>query len=196
MVLGGFGTLRFSPGYTTSSARARRRGQALVELAIVVPILALIFLSIVQFAFIFAAQIGVTNAVREAARVAAVSATVTDAEAAARATDVYNRLTNSTNGLLKQNVFAFNPSNFVTSGTADTQVCYRDGPAAATGEYVVFVKVEAGYRHPVIIPLLGAILDGIDGVSDGGLRIATGEEMRVENVTLLSSPAIAECYNP
>ena len=188
--------MRLSRASATLSAVAHRRGQALVELAIIIPILALIFLSIVQFAFIFAAQIGVTNAVREAARVAAVSKTVTDAEATARATDIYNRLTNSSNGLLKQNVFAFNPSNVVTSGTADTQVCYRDGPAAASGEYVVFVKVEAGYRHPIIIPLLGAILDGIDGVSDGGLRIATGEEMRVENVTLLASPAISECYNP
>lgn len=179
-------------------SRARQRAQALVELAIILPILALLLLAIVQFAFIFAAQIGVTNAVREAARVAAISPTVTNAQATVSATNVYDRLTNGTNGLLEQNVFAFNVANIVTSGVADTQVCYRDGPAAAAGEYVVFVKVAAGYRHPMIIPVLGAILDGIDGVSDGGLRIATGEEMRVENETLLTapSPAISACYNP
>lgn len=174
----------------------RRRGQAFVELALILPILALLLLAIVQFAFILAAQIGVANAVREAARVAAVSPTTTDAQAATRAQDVYTRLTNGTNGLLKQNVFAFNAANIVTSGVADTQVCYRETPAAAAGEFAVFVKVEAGYRHPSIVPLLGAIIDGIDGVSDGGLRIATGEEMRVENAVLLASPSIAECYNP
>ena len=39
-----------------------------MELAIILPILALLILSIVQFSWIFAAQIGLTNAVREAAR--------------------------------------------------------------------------------------------------------------------------------
>jgi Flp pilus assembly protein TadG len=179
-------------------ARLRPRGQALVELAIILPILTVLLLAIVQFTFIFAAQIGVTNAVREAARIAAISPTSTDAQAQTSAPNVYNRLTNSSNGLLEQNVFAFNAANIVTSGVADTRVCYRDAAAAAAGEYVVFVKVEAGYRHPIFIPLLGALLDGIDGVSDNGLRIATAEEMRVENDTLSStpSPAVSECYNP
>lgn len=179
-------------GYPT----ARRRGQALVELAIILPVLVLLTLSIIQFAYIFAAQIGVTNAVREATRIAAISPTVTDAQAQTTAPAIYDRLTHPANGLLKQNVFLFNPSNIVTSGTADTQVCYRETAAAAAGEFSVFVKVDAGYRHPVIVPFLGTILDGIDGVSDGGLRIAAAEEMRVENETLLTSPAVAECYNP
>ena len=169
-----------------------------MELAIILPILALLILSIVQFSWIFVAQIGVTNAVREAARIAAISPTATDAEAQTSAPNVYNRLTNSTNGLLKQNVFGFNSGNIVTSGVADTSVCYRDGPAAAAGEFVVFVKVDAGYRHPMIIPVLGDILDGIDGVSDGGLRLGVSEEMRVENETLLAAPApaVSECWNP
>ena len=178
--------------------RARMRGQALVEFAIVLPILALLLLGIIQFAFIFAAQIGVTNAVREAARIAAVSPTTDNTQAGTNAQNVYLRLTNTTNGLLKQNVFAFNSANIVTAAdvpavTGYTQVCYRDGPAAATGEFTVFIKVQAVYRHPIFIPLLGALLDGIDAVSDGGLRIATAEEMRVENQTLLSSPGVSAC---
>jgi len=167
-----------------------------VEFAIILPILAILLLGIIQFAFIFAAQIGVTNAVREAARIAAITPTVTDADATTRALDIYTRLTNPTDGLLKQNVFAFNSSNIVTSGVADTEVCYRDEPAAAAGQFTVFVKVEAGYRHPLFIPFLSGLLDGIDGVSDGGLRIGASEEMRVENEQLPASPAISECYNP
>ena len=181
--------------------RARPRGQALVEFAIVLPILALLLLGIIQFAFIFAAQIGVTNAAREAARIAAVSPTADNTQAGTNAQNVYLRLTNTTNGLLKQNVFAFGSANIVRSTdiaavTGYTQVCYRDDAAAAAGEFTVFVKVQAVYRHPIFIPLLGALLDGIDGVSDGGLRIATAEKMRVENQTLLSSPGVSACYNP
>lgn len=174
----------------------RSRGQGLVEFALIVPILALILLAIIQFSFIFAAQIGVTNAVREAARIGAVTTpTTTNLQAGITAPEIYDRLTNTSNGLLKRNVFVFNVANIVTSGPSDTQVCYREANSGL-GEYTVFVKVEAGYRHPIFIPLLGVLLDGIDGVPDGGLRIGAAEEMRVENDVLLSSSAVSTCYNP
>lgn len=164
-----------------------------MEFALVLPILALLLLAIIQFSFIFAAQIGVTNAVREAARIGAVTTpTTTDSQATTNAPRIYTRLTDATNGLLKRNVFAFDGANIVTSGAVATQVCYRE--AFASGEYTVFVKVEAGYRHPIFIPLLGGLLDGIDGVPDDGLQIGAAEEMRVENDTLVSSPAVSACY--
>jgi len=166
-----------------------------VELALVLPILALLLLAIIQFASIFAAQIGVTNAVREAARIGAVTTpTTTEAQAAATATKIYSLLTNSADGLLKRNVFEFNATNIVTSAPDDTEVCYRD--ASGSGGSSVFVKVQAGYRHPLFIPLLSGLLDGIDGVIDGGLRIGASEEMRVENDLLPSSPGVAVCANP
>lgn len=168
-----------------------------MEFALVLPILALLLLAIIQFSFILAAQIGVTNAVREAARIGAVTTpTTTNSQATTTAFNIYTRLTNTTNGLLAKNVFAFNVANIVTSGPVDTQVCYRKDPGSASGEYTVFVKVEAGYRHPLFIPLLGGLLDGIDGVPDDGLRIGAAEEMRVENDTLGSLPAVAACHNP
>ena len=166
-----------------------------MEFALVLPILALLLLATIQLSFIFAAQIGVTNAVREAARIGAVTTpTTTNSQAITTAPKIYDRLTNIADGLLKRNVFAFDGANIVTSGVADTQVCYRE--ALVSGEYTVFVKVEAGYRHPIFIPLLGGLLDGIDGVPDDGLRIGVAEEMRVENDTLMSSPGISACYNP
>lgn len=167
-----------------------------MEFTIILPILAILLLGIIQFSFIFAAQIGVTNAVREAARIAAVTPAQNNAEAATLARNVYLRLTNPTDGFMKRNVFAFAGANIVTSGSADTQVCYRDEAAVASGEYTVFVRVDGGYMHPLFIPLLSGLLDGIDGTSDGALRIGTSEEMRVENETLLVSPAISACYNP
>ena len=48
------------------------RGQSMVELALVLPILLLLFMGIVQFGFIFNGHITVTSAAREGARLAAV----------------------------------------------------------------------------------------------------------------------------
>jgi hypothetical protein len=57
----------------------------------------------------------------------------------------------------------------------------------AGGAPVVKVKVTGQYLHPIFIPLLDRILDGLDGTNDGGLRIGTAEEMTVENAVLTTT---------
>jgi Flp pilus assembly protein TadG len=176
----------------------RRRGQALPEFALILPVLALIFLSIIQMAFIFGAQIGITNAVREAARLAAVtSPTTTVGEATANGSGVYQALIDPTTGFLKRNVFAYSSGSLVTSGGGPiTKVCYESFMDSSS-KPAVKVKVEAYYRHPLFIPLVGAILDGIDGTSNDGFRVGATEEMRVENDELLSSyPGLVSTCTP
>lgn len=56
-------------GVRQSDQRASERGQALVELAIVAPVLLLFVLGIVLFGRIFEAKAGIAAAAREAARV-------------------------------------------------------------------------------------------------------------------------------
>jgi len=159
----------------------RRRGQAVPEFALILPVLALIFLSIIQMAFIFGAQIGITNAVREAARLAAVtSPTTSSGQATANGGGVYAALTDTSTGFLKRNVMAYSSGSLVTSGSPITEVCYESFTDSA-GKPAVKVKVEAYYRHPLFIPLVGAILDGLDGTSGDGFRVGATEEMRVEN---------------
>jgi Flp pilus assembly protein TadG len=174
----------------------RRRGQALPEFALILPVLAMIFLSIIQMAFIFGAQIGITNAVREAARLAAVTTPTTDTtQAFSNGSKVYAALTDGTTGFLKRNVFAYSTSNLAT-GVGVTQVCYQSFTDSA-GKPAVKVKVDAAYRHPLFIPLIGAILDGIDGTSGDGFKVSASEEMRVENDELLSSyPGLASTCSP
>lgn len=58
--------------------REDRRGQAMVELAIVLPILLLLVMGIIDFGRIYHGYLAVTTAAREAARQAAIGAT--DAE--------------------------------------------------------------------------------------------------------------------
>lgn len=165
----------------------RERGQALPEFALVLPILALILLAIIQLAFIFAAQIGITNAVREAARLAAVSTPTTDAtQAFSNGSRVYLALSDPATGYLKRNVFAYATAGLVTSGSPTTRVCYVSF-TDSLNKPAVTVKVEAYYRHPLFIPLIGAILDGLDGTSNDGFRVGASEEMRVENEELLST---------
>ena len=162
-----------------------RQGQALPEFALILPVLAIIFLSIIQLGFIFAAQLGITNAVREAARLAAVTTpTTTSGQASFNGIGVYNALTDATTGFLKRNVFAYSAGNLVVSGSPETQVCYQSFTDAA-GKPGVTVKVEAYYRHPLFLPLVGAILDGLDGTPDDGLRVGATEQMRVENDEIL-----------
>jgi Flp pilus assembly protein TadG len=167
----------------------RYRGQALVEFALVLPILVILLLSIIQFAFIFAAQTGVTNAVREAARLAAVNTpTETAAEATVSADAIYTKLIGA-NGLMARNIFGFAATNVVTP---DTSVCYS-AFTDATGAQAVKVKVVAEYRHPIFIPILDRILDGLDGFNDGGLRIGTAEELTVENAVLATTDITTVC---
>lgn len=154
-------------------------GQALVEFALVLVPLMLILAAILQFGLVLGTQVGITNAVREAARNAAASQTDTSALASANGHAVYVQLVGST-GLLAKNVQAYQSSQLVASGSPVTQVCYRTytDPASTTQ---VMVKVEAHYRHPLLIPLISAILDGLDGSPDWAMRVGASEEIRVEN---------------
>jgi hypothetical protein len=166
--------------------RHAANGQALAEFALILPILALLLLTIIQFAFIFAAQFGITNAVREAARLAAVTTpTITTPEAGANGAGVRTALTDTSTGFLKENVFAYDPADLVPGGTS---VCYRQVTDEA-GKQIIVVRVVATYVHSVFIPLLDGYLNGIDGdTTDGGLKVSSGEEMRVENDAIVVLP--------
>src|SRR5205823_4798146 len=88
-------TLRGGRVTIRCSARATERrgqgGQALVEFAIVLPILAVLLGAIYQFAIIFERQIGIQNAIREDARRGAALVT-TDANVATNATWAFHEL--------------------------------------------------------------------------------------------------------
>ena len=170
---------------------ARRSGQALVEFSLVLVPLMLILAAVLQFAFVLGTQVGITNAVREAARNAAAIETDTPALATTNGQAGYVQLTGGT-GLLATNVQAYQTGQLVRSGAPITQVCYTTylDPAATTQ---VRVKVEAYYRHPLFIPFISSILDDLDGSSDGAFRVGASEEIRVENSpwstpTLSSNP--------
>ena len=176
-------------GATPRIVRARSErssGQALVELALVTPILILIFAAIVQFGLIFQRQIGIENAVREAAR-----------RGATLATDSSNASTNAAWTLAELNTILGNTQGHSAGDDRGLQACYYT-PAApnnvdASGVSQVLVKVSAGYAHPVFLPIVSLILDGIDGSNDGALRVDTSSEFHVEQTAAVDLGGTPVC---
>jgi Flp pilus assembly protein TadG len=151
-------------------------GQALAELAIMAPILLVILMATAQLGTILATQIGISNAVREAAREASVVPTLDAGSATVNGSWAADRLVTA----LLPGAPSFDAAR-LTSDTG-TAVCYRPS-TDPDGAANVLVDVRAAYRHALWLPIVGPLLDGIDGVSDGALRIGVDQEMRVENDT-------------
>ena len=167
----------------------REQGQALLELALVVPILALLLMAIFQFALVVQTQVGLTNAVREAARrVAAIEA---DADPtwmtwSSMQSWVQAELCGPTNppcdtGLLRQNVQAFDGSRLGPSAPA-VSFCTYDVDLGGTPTAQYRVDISVVYRHPVYFGLLAYATDLVDGVGDGDWNLSAAATMRLENI--------------
>jgi Flp pilus assembly protein TadG len=149
-------------------------GQALVEFALVATIMVLLLAGLSQFGLIVERQIGINNAVRDAARRGATQGTTTVGAAGTNATWTYNQL---------QALLA-NAQDYQSSKASNVQVCFYT-PAAPdnvdpAGNSQVWVKVQMTYAHPLFLPLINVILDGIDGTTDQALQIPTSATFHVE----------------
>ncbi len=173
----------------------RSRGQSLVEFALVLIPLMMIFTSILQFAVLFSAQVGVTNGVREAVREASAIPVANSTDAATAANRVYTILTDSSTGLLKRNGSSYSTGALVTTGSPRTQVCYYSY-TDPSGSVSVMARVVVQYRHPLFIPLISGIIDGFDGANDNAYRLGSSAEIRVANPPLTSAGGIGGTGSP
>jgi len=182
----------------TLAVRQSARGQGLVEFAIVLPVLAVLLFGIIQFGMIFGAQVGLTNAVREAARYASTSPVSTTSGTTGLADATYCYLTGAARaraptctqpGIVKQYVLGYNESKLDPAHTSVTYCSYTD-PGGSTSSIRVIVKIT--YNHPLFIPLISSIVDGVDGTPmDGALTGSASEQFRVENAPLNSTDITA-----
>ena len=140
--------------------RAREGGQSLVEFAIVLTPLLLLLMGIVQLGLVFNAYITVSNATREAARVASVyvyDRTLTKAQNdAARQTVMRNTLTQSM-GLLKKTSPQLVQNDQTITYSLPAGVTDSD---PRTGQYA---KVHGRYHLDIIIPLVADLLPLVNG---------------------------------
>ncbi len=158
------------PLFFSYGARGRAtpvHGQALVEFALVVPILVLILIAIFQFAYVLETQIGLTNALREAARRAAAAPDPTQAW-------VLQQLDGAAGnpGLLAQNVQGYQASRAIKT------VCFSSYSVAGVTGTNYQVDVHISYDHPVFFPVLSFITG-----SPTIWTLTSNAEMRLENVT-------------
>ncbi len=179
------------------SAAIRRRdgsregGQAIAEFALAAIPLFLLLLGILQFGFIYNAQVGLTNAVRDTARYGSSLTANTDATATTAATNTYGFLT----GSLGKYVAPYN-AGLLVSAPGATEVCFSQHTDGNSGQMPVWVDVSAQYKHPLLVPIVGVIIDAFDGALDGSFSITASTEIRVDNPSTPTPVLSATACNP
>lgn len=143
------------------------RGQALLEFALVAPIMVLILVGLVQIAVIFERQIGIENAIRDTARRAA-TFTTDNTNFMTRQTWVLNNLETET---------LPNAQGFQLNGLESDSACYSD-QTDASGYTSVKLTVSATYKHPLFLPIISGILSS---ASPPVLRVTTSSTFTVQN---------------
>jgi Flp pilus assembly protein TadG len=159
----------------------RERGQALTEFALLLPLIVVLFFGIIQFGFLFGGQIALVNAVREAARYTSTS-------------PINSNPTTQVRTVLGGAIPGYN-------GTATIlyAYCYYANPATAgPTTYSARVRIDVTYGHPLFIPIVGMLIDGLDGANDNKFTAHVAEEMRVESQPLSTPPGgvTTVCTNP
>lgn len=156
------------------------RGQALVEFAILLPLVVVMFFGIIQFGFLFGGQIALVNAVREGTRYASTSPV------------------NSNPTTQVRNAVAGGVPGYTGTATVAYSYCYYPDPVISGGPtYSARIHVDVTYGHPLFIPLVGRLVDGIDGAVDNRFTVTVREDMRVESMPFKSPPSgLSVCANP
>jgi hypothetical protein len=169
----------------TRRTTGNESGQALLELALVTPMLVLLVMAIFQFAFVIESQMGLTNAVREAARRIAATEPVgqpiwTGSPSMTEwvQKELCGDLTPPCDGgLLLQNVQAFDGTKLWADPPVVTFCSY--GAAGITNYRV---QVDVRYKHPVFFGLLSFATDLVDGTTNGYWDLSASAQMRLENI--------------
>jgi len=138
-----------------------QRGQALVEMALVIPILLLLMIGFMQFGLIFAGSVSVTNAARAGARFAAVSA-LDSAVAPACPSNLLD--------IVNANSFGVDKNQLTVHYKYQTGSSWSD-PGTRTRNQWVWVQVI--YPVPIVTPFLSTFT--------GNTRLVTADvKMQVE----------------
>lgn len=161
------------------------RGQAMVEFALIAPIFFLLLFSIIQLGILFGGQNGLVASARELARYAAPYRVGSKVDAANVCADT--RLRTQVDRFMQQHIPGYGPAN-----VASRTITYNSGLNASGTTYYVEMTVRVVYDYPLYVPLVGALIDGFDGTSDGAFTLDATETMRIENPDLTSGFASAQ----
>jgi Flp pilus assembly protein TadG len=151
---------------TFACRRLRRQwGAELIEFAIVLPLLLLVFAGIVDFALMFMRYLVLSNAAREGARMAVLADSYS-------ATDIEARVT-----------------AYVRQGTGDTTLtptvnsCLTNIASVTPAIPAARVTVFTNYQFPILGPVVGLVTGG----SFSSITLGAGSTMRVEATSSLGT---------
>jgi hypothetical protein len=149
------------------------KGQAMVEFAAVLLPLLLIVVAIIQFGFLFAAYVGVSNAARDGARSGTIyvyDRTLSPAQNdGARCSIV---LSTSQQSLDTGVPGQFSGSCATTAGGGDLLITYPDGGSCTNQPRKgCQLRVALTYRQPLFVPLIGGLI-GADASNRVGFSAA------------------------
>jgi len=138
----------------------QERGQAMVEFAAVLLPLVLILVGIIQFGFLFSAYVGVSNAVREAAREGTIYRFDTDKDQNQNDVARCEAMRDAAAASLDSGVPGqFTGSCSSASGGDDLAIAYPDsGTCTGTSRTGCQIEVTLTYRQPLFVPLVGLFL--------------------------------------
>jgi len=171
-----------------SAGRADERGQGLVEFALILPLVVLMFFGIIQFGFTLGGHIALVNAVREATRYA--SASAVDPSALG-----LTKLRNQVTTVMLRTV-----PGYTNTAVVNPSYCWYQDPLSPV-TYSVRIHMDVTYGHQLFVPLVGQVIDGIDGTVDNRFEVTVQEDMRVESqpyksLQSLQSRVPSACTNP
>jgi hypothetical protein len=167
----------------SGAARERESGQALLELALIVPLLVILIMAIFQFAYVLESQVGLTNAIREAGRrVAATEPTGVVDWGGTETSFVVQQLCGTTPGSCGSGLFAANVQGFDEARLAAGNPVVTFCTDTVGGDPQYRVKIDVHYLHPVFFGPLGFATDFVDGVHDGAWEIGASATFRMEGI--------------
>ena len=152
-------------------------GQAMVEFALIAPLLFILLFGIVQLGVTFGGEVGLSNAAREVARYASTAPANTSSAT----------ITTQANLVLRRSIPGYNGS-----GVTTVSYCWYPNPTAPV-TYSWKAIISISYGHTLFIPLVGRLIDRIDGTSDNKFTTGVREEMRVESPPLKNPPTGTAC---
>jgi len=156
----------------------------MAEFAIVAPIFFLLVFAVIQVGIIFAAQDGLVDGVRSAARRAATYRINEASFDTAVWPSICQTIEDEITARLRDRVIGYNPARLIRTLTYE----WKQNPESA--DYFLVAHVGATYQNQLYVPLVSAFLDRSDGTVDNFLTLTASEQMRIEN------PALQPSTNP
>jgi Flp pilus assembly protein TadG len=157
----------------TTARRSNQRGQAVIELALTLPLLLLVVFGIIDFGFMFQRYESVTNAAREGARLGSLaSAGYTAGDAHSRAISYLQA--SGLNGTVRACGAAMAKNSVCAQLTTQTAVPIVGSTPAKTVDQVTMI-VEYDHEYSFVGPIMNLFGSGL-----GSIRIRSASIMRKE----------------